>query len=142
MSLNTIFEAKDDFSLGEDVLKTMGAEGSLPGLSAYFESAIATSLLVKSGKDVKKLSTAWLSLFLKPGTVVYNVNDGGLASMTYVVDTCDKGGTTWSVKPVVAGSQRIITFSRTGHTALYKYLHIHSLEGWRAIELTSLPPAS
>jgi hypothetical protein len=140
---NDMFESRANiFSLGEAALvnAVKGPDRfKTVGNGVYFQSPVATELLVHSG-NVEDANLSWLALLAQPGSFIFNV-EGGVGQGGYVLASSPNAITTWNVVPSACEGQRYMNFDAVAGKEAWKFTHLKDLKGWYAQAVKAVPPS-
>ncbi|CAE7236830.1 unnamed protein product [Symbiodinium sp. CCMP2456] len=137
-----VFQDKDsECSLSSEDLRKLTASPATwptPNPANLKLSSLASLLLKETGGDWSRISKAWKSLLLIPGTLVKKVAD----PRTSLVLLCSCfGALVWDVSMKKEGRRHVLHFGDTGQQSL-KFVFVEDEMSWSAVPLKVLTPCS
>ena len=137
-----VFQDKDsECSLSSEDLRKLTANPATwptPNPANLKLSSLASLLLKETGGDWSRISKAWRSLLLIPGTLVKKVAN---PSTSLVLLCSCFGALVWDVSMKKEGKRQILHFGDAGQQSL-KLVFVEDETSWSAVPLKVLTPCS
>lgn len=128
---------------GYDSLKTIGIDNyPSPSPMAYRLTSVGTMALIETGGDCKRISSAWLTLLLSPGSVVMKSGDKPLGGL--VMYTTQFGCMLAVLRRIVlkppSGEKIVVYIVSEAQDASFRFAMVEDPSVWKAAAAKPVPP--